>query len=576
MKKFLLLLFILASITVIGQSNNGDKTFDRFKERFMDAYWKQYPSYSILVGYGKYYDELAIPDAAYFNTCISFSKAWLDTLANISPERLGANNKISYNILQNQLKTDIWEIEVFKIHEWDPSRYNLGSETYTLLTEPFAPLDDRLKILSEHLQFADAFYKAAFKTLLHPTREHTQLSIEQNEGALGLFDVMLPDSIKVSGLDAVSKETLQLRIKSASIAIKDYIEALKKINADNNYSFRSYRIGEKLFNQKFQNDIVTDFTAKEIFRKANEVKTYCHREMYQLANKLWSKYCGSLPKPPDSLLLVKTLIDTISVHHVSPANFFDTLNRQVQDLKNFVIVKDLFDFDTFSTIIVRKMPAFSGGISTASANTPLPYQKLSVPYYNVADLTVLSPARAENRLREYNNYILEILSIHEAVPGHCMQGIYNNKSTDIIKAVFRNGAMAEGWAVYCQQMMLENGWGNNSPELWLMFYKWSLRECCNVILDFGIHCLDYSKEKVTTLLKYEAFQQDDEVEKKYFRATVSQVQLCSYFTGATDIFALREAYKIQTGSKYNLKEFHEKFLSYGTAPVKFIRQLMLR
>jgi uncharacterized protein (DUF885 family) len=157
-----------------------------------------------------------------------------------------------------------------------------------------------------------------------------------------------------------------------------------------------------------------------------------------------------------------------------------------------------------------------------------------------------------------------------------MQGIYNSKSVDIIKAVFGNGAMAEGWAVYCQRMMLENGWGNNSPEMWLMFYKWSLRECCNVIVDYGIHCLDYPKEKIIKLLEYEAFQQDDQAEEKYHRATVSQVQLCSYFTGATEIFALRDAYKIKTGSKYNLKEFHEKFLSYGTAPVKFIRQLMLK
>ena len=213
----------------------------------------------------------------------------------------------------------------------------------------------------------------------------------------------------------------------------------------------------------------------------------------------------------------------------------------------------------------------------AYANLPAPYQRASVAYYNIADLSAMPPEKAESQLREYNDYILQILTIHEAVPGHCMQGIYNSrKSPDIVKSVFRNFAMVEGWAVYTQRMMLENGWGNNAPEMWLMFYKWSLRECCNVIVDYGIHCLNYTREDVVKLLRDEAFQEEAQIEEKYYRATVSQVQLCSYFTGGTEILALREAYKKKTGSNYNLKDFHEQFLSYGSAPVKFIREAMLK
>jgi uncharacterized protein (DUF885 family) len=576
MKVLLIFLTVLIFSGVAAQTGDADRILRDLKDRFMDAYWKQYPAYSIYVGYGKYYEDLAIPSERYFRSCVAFSNAWLDSLKKFNYDKLTANNKISHDILKNQLRSDIWGIDVFKIQQWDPSIYNLGNECYMLLTEPYASLDTRLKTLSRRLQFADVYYKGALNMLLRPTREHARLSIQQNEGALEIFNAMLPDSIKSSRLNASEKDTLQQRIKLTVDAIKGYVAALKKISADSNYSFRSFRIGKELFNQKFKNDIVSDYTADEIFKKANEAKKYYHREMYQFANKLWTKYCGNAAKPSDSLLLIKAVIDSISLNHVSPKDFFDTLNKQVKDLKRFVVEKDLFDFDTSATLIVRKMPAFASGVSTASANFPLPYQKSSVPYYNVADLTVIPTAKAESRLREYNNYILQILTIHEAVPGHCMQGIYNSKSTDIIKAVFGNGAMSEGWAVYCQRMMLENGWGDNSPEIWLMFYKWSLRECCNVIVDYGIHCLDYSKENIVKLLKYEAFQQDDQVEEKYNRATLSQVQLCSYFTGATEIFALREAYKIKAGTKYSLKEFHEKFLSFGTAPVKFIRQLMLK
>ena len=180
-----------------------------------------------------------------------------------------------------------------------------------------------------------------------------------------------------------------------------------------------------------------------------------------------------------------------------------------------------------------------------------------------------------SQLREQNYYLLQILSIHEAVPGHLVQLEYSNRSPSIVKSVFGNGAMIEGWAVYGQRMMLENGWSGNAPEMWFMFYKWSLRECCNVIIDYGLQCLDYSKEDIVKMLKDEAFQEEAQVEEKYHRATISQVQLCSYFTGSSEIFTLREKMMKKEGNNFNLKNFHEQFLSYGSAPVKYISQLML-
>lgn len=577
MKKFSTLLALAFSIYANAQTDPTNKVFNSFKERFLDSYWKQYPSNAIFVGYGKYYERLPIPDSSHFAGSISFSKQWLDSLHTIKIKNLNENNKISFNIIENQLKRTIWELDSFKIQQWDASKYNLGGACFNILTQPYAPLDERLKILSKHLEHADTYYAAALKTLIHPTKEHVELAIKQNEGSLSVFGSSLTDSIHVSHLSTTEKDTLKQHITRTTNAIKDHVTGLKKIIAEKKYSFRNFRIGEKLFNQKFQFDMVTDYTAREIFDKALAAKKRYHKEMYGIANKLWAKYCSGMSKPPDNLVLIKTVIDKISMQHVSPKDLFDTLNKQVYNLKKFIIKKDLFDFDTTAPIQVRKMPAFASGVTLASANFPLPYQKETIAYYNIADLTAMAPAKAESQLREHNDYILQILTIHEAVPGHCLQGIYNSrKSSDIIKSVFRNSPMSEGWAVYSERMMLENGWANNTPEMWLMYYKWSLRICANVIVDYGMHCLKYSKEDVVNLLKNETFQEDAQIEEKYHRATVSQVQLCSYFTGATEIFALREAYKRKMGSKFTLKDFHEKFLSYGTAPVKFIRKAMVK
>ena len=133
--------------------------------------------------------------------------------------------------------------------------------------------------------------------------------------------------------------------------------------------------------------------------------------------------------------------------------------------------------------------------------------------------------------------------------------------------------MIEGWAVYTERMMLESGY-KNSDEMWLMYYKWNLRTVCNTILDYSVHTKNMSKEEAMSLLTKEAFQQNAEAEGKWKRVTLSSVQLCSYFTGYTEIYAFREELKKKEGDKFNLKKFHEKFLSYGSAPVKYIKELM--
>jgi uncharacterized protein (DUF885 family) len=124
-------------------------------------------------------------------------------------------------------------------------------------------------------------------------------------------------------------------------------------------------------------------------------------------------------------------------------------------------------------------------------------------------------------------------------------------------------------------MMVENGWGNHEPEIELALGIWKLRELANVIIDYDIQCLNKPKEDIVKLLTQECFQTAQQVEEKYHRATVSQVQLCSYYSGATAIQQLRDDYKKKMGSKYSLKDFHEKFLSFGSSPVKYIRERML-
>ncbi|MBC7629254.1 DUF885 domain-containing protein [Ferruginibacter sp.] len=559
-------------------TNSSDINFNDLQTRFLDAYWKENPSAAIAAGYGKYYERLVIPDSAAFAATVAFSKAWLDTLQHVGYNQLSDDNKINYAIVQNQLQSAIWYTDTFKIQQWNPSDYNLGGECYNILTQNYAPLTQRLIILGNHLKHADDYYRAALNILNKPTKEYTALAIQQNKGSLDLFGKDLTDSIKKASLSQTEKDTLQQHIELTTKAIKNYIAALEGLMADKKYSFRDFRIGKELFRQKFKYDLVTDYEPGEIFAKASAAKKYYHKEMFSIATSLWPKYCKGIVKPADTLMLIKNVLDKMALHNADPKKVVTVATQLVQQLQQFIIRKNLFNYDTSYPLKVRIMPAFMGGVALANAEFTPPYLKSGITYYNVSDVSAMPAAEAESTLREYNDFSLQFLSMHEAMPGHCLQGVYSNKQSggSMVKAVFQNGAMIEGWAVYCEQMMMENGWGNGAPELWLTLYKWRLRELGNVLVDYGLQCLHYSEKDVTNLLKKETFQEDAQISEKYHRATVSQVQLCSYFTGAEDILSLRNAFKIKKGNSYQLKNFHEQFLSYGSSPVKYIREMMLK
>jgi uncharacterized protein (DUF885 family) len=352
------------------------------------------------------------------------------------------------------------------------------------------------------------------------------------------------------------------RAHASAETIKAFAEWLTALKNDKP---RSFRLGKELYEAKFKYEIQAELGAQQVYNAAVERKKSIHREMAKLSKKLWPKYFGAKPMPADSLELIAQVIDTLSSKHVQPGEFQRAIENELPKLISFVKAKDLLTLDFSKPLIVRKEPGYMAGVAGASESSPGPYDKDGNSYFNVGNLN--GP--------EYNQYILQILCIHEGIPGHYVQQTYANNAPSLIKSVFGNNAMIEGWAVYGEEMMLDNGFGNDEPEMRLMWYKWHLRSVCNTILDYGVHTQNMSRQDGLRLLTHEGFQQEAEAEGKWKRVTVSSVQLDSYFTGYKEIMNLREDYKKKINDKYKLKDFNEKFLSYGSAPVKYIKEAML-
>ncbi|MFH7001436.1 DUF885 domain-containing protein [Flavobacterium bizetiae] len=570
----ILAISLLISCNKSTKSNEDkalDAKFDKYKDGFVTSLWKINPGWASGVGYHKYDSILSIPNASEEKIQLEFVNAQLDSLKQYDIENLSDNNKTDFQMIKNQLEATIFSIKELKLSEWNPSEYNVCGSFAEILNGKYDSLEVRLRAFSAKLKNVPAYYEAAKKNIKNPTIEHTELAIAQNLGGSSVFDADLTPVVQQSKLSDTEKKELLDKAKVAKKAIADYADWLKNTP---NKTPRSFRLGADLYAKKFNFDIQSSYTADEIFKVANDHKKDLHDKMFVLADKLWTKYKGNEAKPTSKLELIKQVIDKISLQHTTPEKFQSEIEKQIPELTAYVKAKDLLYIDPSKPLVVRKEPAYMAGVAGASISAPGPYDKNANTYYNVGSLAGWTPENAESYLREYNDYILQILNIHEAVPGHYTQLVYSNQSPSIIKSILGNGAMVEGWAVYAEKMMLESGY-KNSDEMWLMYYKWNLRATCNTILDISVHTKNMSKEAAIDLLTKEAFQQQAEADGKWRRVTLSQVQLCSYFTGYTEIYNLREELKKKEGDKFNLKKFHEKFLSFGSAPVKYIKELMI-
>lgn len=589
-KPILQLILVLAAIISIlhckpseGPQNTStmpaDAAFNAFKDRFIEALWAQYPGWAISVGNYKYADKaIRTPDDAARQADRAFNKQYLDSLKLFDQEQLSDNNKIDWLMINDQLESSLWYLDAFKSYEWNPSEYNVADGFYALLIAEYAPLEKRLADIHKRIAQVPAFYEAATHNIRKPTREHTELALHQNEGTIAVFQE-IADSLKKANLPDAEKNELNAKIEAAKNATKNYINYLSGLldkgkKEGDDKVFRTFRIGKDLFVEKFKHDIGSAYTAEQMYEKALAHKNVLHAEMVKIGRTLWPKYMGNAQQPADSLKMVKALIDKIAEKHVARDSFVQAIRAQIPRLTAFVQQKNLLHLDPNKPLEVRETPPFMRGVAGASISSPGPYDSNAPTFYNVTPLDGYSPEKAESYLREYNHYMLQILNIHEAIPGHYAQLVYSNKAPSLIKSILGNGAMVEGWAVYTERMMLEEGYGNNEPEMWLMYYKWNLRVTCNTIIDYGIQADNYSQQKVMDILQNEAFQEQAEAGEKWRRATLSQVQLCSYFSGFREIYDFRDELKKEKAAGFDLKQFHENFLSYGSAPVKYIKLLM--
>ncbi|QIZ76064.1 DUF885 domain-containing protein [Ferrimonas lipolytica] len=550
--------------------------FEQLSERMINELWQLSPEWAIYQGKYEFAAKLTLPNQQQRQRTQAFVDKWRLALTNVDDGVLAASQQTDKALLLNIVNSMEWEQSRFKSWQWNPSQYNVGGVFGRILSEQWGTEQQVLQAVLARMLDVPEYYAVARTNIDNPTKQHTELAILQNKGSLAVFSQELLTRAKQSSLSVDDKINFEQRYFETRQAILSYISFLEQTLANMDAKpARSFRIGESLYEEKFSFDIQAGMSANQLYTKALADKDRAQQQMVKITTELWSKYFTTA-MPNNKLVAVRQLIDHLSAQHVQRDNFVEEVRQQIPELVNFVNEKDLLTLDPTKPLIVRETPEYMRGFAGASISAPGPYDNGGNTYYNVTPLDNMGDEEAESYLREYNHWVLQILNIHEAIPGHYTQLVYsNNESSSLVKSLFGNGAMVEGWAVYAERVMLEQGYGDFEPELWLMYWKWNLRVICNTILDYSIHVLDMNEAEALDLLVNQAFQQQTEASQKWRRATLSQVQLTSYYSGFREIYDLREEQKLNKGEAFDLKDFHQQFLSYGSAPVKQIRGLMM-
>ncbi|MCU1178116.1 DUF885 domain-containing protein [Stenotrophomonas maltophilia] len=557
-----------------------DAAFADLSKRALDTWMQLSPVSATQIGDHRYDSELDDLSAAGQQKTVAAYKALLGELDKIEVAKLGRENQVDAAILRNQLQSEIWNAEVLQSGKWDPQLYNgiAGSAIYGLMAREFAPLPERLKSATARMEKLPAIFAQARENL-DPARVpkiHAETVAKQNKGILSIVDTFITPHI--GELPQADQQRLQAAIDGLKKAVDEQQTWLDKTLVPN--AKGDFRIGAEKYDQKLKFALSSSLSRREIGERARAELKRVREDMYGIAQTVLKDKPGApeMPAQPTDEQQQKAIEAALELAYADkPARdkVVDDAKAALEQSTAFVREHDLVTLPDAPVDIIL-MPEFQRGVAVAYCDSPGPLDKNLKTFYAVSPIPDdWNEKQVDSFLREYNSRMIHLLSIHEGTPGHYLEGWHSAKFPSTLRAVLRSGLFAEGWAVYTERMMQEQGYLDNDPLFHLVQLKFYLRTISNAILDQGVHVDNWDREKAMHLMTHDAFQQESEAAGKWVRAQLTSAQLPTYFVGAQEHFDTRKAVQEKLGDKFNLKAYHDQVLSYGAPPVRFARQLML-
>jgi uncharacterized protein (DUF885 family) len=558
--------FLILSLGIFAggcSRSNPAMEFDKLTQDFIYGSLAQSPVSATATGYhvhdGVPLDELVDDvSAGGLDQQRTFYRDFQVRLAALNLAQLDQEQRVDLGIIENNIDLALLELDTIQSYKHNPTVYVelAGNALYTPYMLNYAPIEKRFGHIIKRLEKIPVLFDQAKANLLDAPEVWNRVAREENDGNIELIDKTLraaaPESQKAAYGAAADR---------ALAAVRDFNAYLK-----DNLSAKTsdWRLGKEKYARKFALVLASGRTPENLLAAAEADLQTVRGEMAKLA----------APKT------VEQALDDVARQHPTPDTYIAKAKEELAQATAFVKAKDLLTLPTRSNLDVIETPEFMRGIYGVGGFNPAPplEPQLGAYYWITPIPKDWPPARVESKLREYNNYGLQELTIHEAMPGHYVQLEYANDvqpvARRLLRTIFANTPYVEGWAVYTQQMMSDAGYLDGSKALWLTFYKQILRVLANTILDIRLQTMGMTDQQALDLMMKDTYQEKEEATAKLQRAQLSSCQLPTYFVGWKGWLDVRERYKQRKGSAYSLKEFNERALKESGVPLPSLETLL--
>jgi hypothetical protein len=546
---------------------------------------------------------------------LAFVDRWEAELQAFDPDRLSAGERADREVLLEELAAMRFVDTELREERWDPMSwvYLLGSGIFPILAREFAPLPARLTSIAGRLETMPRLLEHAQAQLQgHADRPVSKLHTETALKNLAGISELADDAVRAGeeAEDDAEVRAILPRLKKAAETAK---KALGEFESDLRdrvlpNAEGEGRLGRDLFDRKMRHTLKSDLSPLEILERANREYVAVRREMVRLARDNWSRYVPDRPMPTAETAgteeaadseIVRGVLDAIAAQHQKPEAMLDFCREELARVEAFCRGKDLIGLAE-EPLQIMWTPVFLRSFGGAMLDSPGPLDRKEKAFFAVTPIPEeWTPEQKESYLREDNDRMMKLLVIHEAVPGHYLQGVYSNRCSSLARTILWSGVFAEGWAVYVTQVMMDAGYAGDDPGLWLNHWKFYLRAVTNAIIDVKIHTMDMTEDEAVSLMVDGGFQEEAEARAKWNRARLSSTQLVTYFVGSMEFWDIELERRRQLAQEaggqaagdavpapkivgglgdtpgFVYRRHLEDVLAHGSPPMPVVRRLLL-
>jgi uncharacterized protein (DUF885 family) len=570
--RLLFLFASLASVFLMAGCNGGSaekkKAADDFAS-FVDAHFRAYfewrPSAGTEAGFHEYDSKTQDYSAGAIRTRIATLSEELLRLNTIRKGPLSADDEIDAALLNGQLRSDLLDLETLRWLNRNPMPYvsTPGGSVDSLIKRNFAPPAERLRNVIVRLQGVPPLIEAMKSNMEDPPREYTEFAIRIANGSVGFFDKTVRKwGEEAAGGDAGLKRDLDDAAQKAAEAMRSAAAWLQKDLLPR--SKGNFAIGAENFSRKLLYDDMLGIPLDRVLEIGEANLEKDHRAFLETAERI------APGKPPMEAMRM------LSSDHPTEARLIEDTKGNVDGIRQFLLDHKIVSIPSEVRPIVTETPPYARDGAFAMMETPGAYEtKATEAFYYVTPPEKEWPAKQkEEHLRLFNRPVMQMITIHEAWPGHFLQFLYAKQYPTKTRKLAYCSTNVEGWAHYSEQMMVEEGYGNGDPKIKLAQLSEALLRDCRYVVGIRIHTKGMTIEEGTRLFMDRGFSEREVALEETRRGAYDPTYL--YYTlGKLMIYKMRDDFRKAKGPGYSLQGFHDEFVRQGGLPIPLMRRIML-